>query len=79
MAGAIAPFGFFSHRQPLRINRPGGGGSKAQVEYANLPRIIGIVVGRRLATLLELQTVYGIQDAHDLLEIIAVDAANDRE
>jgi hypothetical protein len=27
----------------------------------------------------ELQTVYGIQDAHDLLEIIAVDAENGKE
>jgi hypothetical protein len=32
-----------------------------------------------LATLLELQTVYGIEDAHNLLEVIAIDAANERE
>ena len=39
--------------------------------------MIGIVVGHRLATLYELQTCYGIQDAHDLLEIVAIDSANE--
>jgi hypothetical protein len=32
-----------------------------------------------LATLHELETVYGEEDAHTLLEIIAVDATNGRE
>jgi hypothetical protein len=32
-----------------------------------------------LATLHELDTVYGIEDAYNLLEIIAVDNANERE
>lgn len=31
-----------------------------------------------LATLHELQTVYGMEDAYDLLEVIAVDAHNRR-
>ena len=79
MAGAFVAFGFFSRRQPLRINRQRAGGDKAQAEYANVPRLIGIIVGRRLATLHELDTIYGEQDAHDLLEIIAVDAANGGE
>ncbi|WP_280818954.1 hypothetical protein [Methylobacterium variabile] len=30
------------------------------------------------ATLHELQTVYGIKDAHDLLEVIQIDAHNER-
>jgi hypothetical protein len=32
-----------------------------------------------LATLAELQTIYGEEDAHNLLEIIAVDSANEGE
>lgn len=32
--------------------------------------------GRR-ATLHELQTVYGVKDAYDLLELMSVDAANE--
>ncbi|WP_244096420.1 transcription elongation factor GreA [Burkholderia dolosa] len=43
-----------------------------------MPRSIGAVVSRRLATLHELQTVYGQDDLHDLLEIIVVDSYNER-
>jgi len=41
-----------------------------------MPGAIGRVVSRRLATLHELQTVYGSQDLYDLMEIMAVDAYN---
>ncbi|CAG9259668.1 Transcription elongation factor GreA [Burkholderia diffusa] len=43
-----------------------------------MPRSIGAVVSRRLATLHELQSVYGQDDLHDLLEIIVVDSYNER-
>jgi len=33
-------------------------------------------VSAKLATLLELDTVYGIKDLYDLLEIVVVDAHN---
>jgi len=79
MGGTETAPGFFARRQPLGIARQGGGGGKAQAEYANVPKIIGVIVGRRLATLHELQTIYGEEDAHNLLEIIAVDSANERE
>ncbi|KVP59464.1 transcription elongation factor GreA [Burkholderia ubonensis] len=48
------------------------------IEYPNVPRSIGAVISRRLATLHELQTVYGQDDLHDLLEIIIVDSYNER-
>ncbi|HDR9087368.1 TPA: transcription elongation factor GreA [Burkholderia vietnamiensis] len=48
------------------------------IAYPNVPRSIGAVVSRRLATLHELQTVYGQDDLHDLLEIIVVDSHNER-
>jgi 4-diphosphocytidyl-2C-methyl-D-erythritol kinase len=48
------------------------------IDYANVPRSIGTVVSRRLATLHELDTVYGTADLHDMIEIIAVDAHNQR-
>jgi hypothetical protein len=41
-------------------------------------RSIAVVVSRRLATLHELQTIYGLADLHDLLEIILVDSHNER-
>ncbi|MCA7985359.1 transcription elongation factor GreA [Burkholderia vietnamiensis] len=43
-----------------------------------MPRAIGVVVSRRLATLHELSTVYGQQDLHDLLELVIVDGHNER-
>lgn len=48
------------------------------MEYANVPRAVGTVVSKGMATLHELDTVYGTQDLFDLIEIIAVDAHNQR-
>lgn len=39
---------------------------------------MGVIVGSRLATLHELQTIYGIEDAWDLLEIIMIDRHNEQ-
>lgn len=44
----------------------------------NVPASIATVISQRLATKHELETVYGVQDLYDLLEIIAVDAHNRR-
>lgn len=44
----------------------------------NVPRIVGGVVGTGLATLHELQTVYSLHDAYDLMEIARVDAYNEQ-
>jgi 4-diphosphocytidyl-2C-methyl-D-erythritol kinase len=37
---------------------------------------IGAVISSRMATLHELDTVYGLLDLHDMLEVLAVDAQN---
>jgi hypothetical protein len=37
-----------------------------------------MVVSSKLATLHELQTVYGVRDLYNLAELVAVDAANHR-
>lgn len=39
--------------------------------------MIGTLVSGRLATLHELQTVYGILDAYNLLELMTVDSVNE--
>jgi hypothetical protein len=36
-----------------------------------------VIVSRQLATLHELQTIYGLEDAYDMLEIILVDNHNE--
>jgi len=46
------------------------------VEYANVPLIIASVVSVKMATLIECQTVYGVEDIYDLLEIASVDGHN---
>ena len=43
----------------------------------NVQPRIGVIVSRKLATLHELQTVYGSEDVYDMLEIIAVDNFNE--
>ena len=60
---------------PLGI---GSGRERRFVEYGNIDRSIAVVVSSRLATMHELQTVYGFRDLYDLLEIIAVDNHNQR-
>jgi len=40
--------------------------------------MFGTLVSKGFCTLHELDTVYGTQDAYDMLEILAVDAHNQR-
>jgi len=42
-----------------------------------MPTGIALVISKKLATLHELQTVYGCQDLYDLLEIIMIDHYNE--
>ncbi len=46
------------------------------MEYANVPRAIGMVLSHKMATLHEMQTVYGVEDVYDMIEIILVDSHN---
>jgi uncharacterized small protein (DUF1192 family) len=48
------------------------------IGYPNVPRNIALVIGRKpaLATLHELDTIYGVEDLHDMLEVMSVDALN---
>jgi hypothetical protein len=44
----------------------------------NVPRAVALVVAARLASLTELGTTLGAEDLYDLLEIMVVDAHNER-
>jgi hypothetical protein len=44
----------------------------------NIPPSIAIVISAEMATLHELDTVYGVEDLYDMLEIITVDGENRR-
>ena len=47
------------------------------IEYPTVPGIIGVVVSKRLATLFELQTIYSLDDAYDMYEVILVNNYNE--
>lgn len=53
-------------------------GAPALIEYVNTPPLIGSLISAKTATLWELQSVYGIMDAYNLLELQTVDAVNQR-
>jgi hypothetical protein len=42
----------------------------------NLSAVIGTLLSKRMATLHELDTIYGVQDVYDMLEVITVDDYN---
>ena len=46
--------------------------------YVNVPPMIGSVVNSKLATLHELETVYGLEDLYNLYEIILIKTANEQ-
>ncbi len=48
------------------------------MNYLNIPKTIATVVSSGKATLHELDSVYGLEDLWDLLEIISIDAHNQR-
>jgi hypothetical protein len=43
----------------------------------NVPRTLGAVISGRLATQVELDTVLGVEDMYNLLEIQNIDAYNE--
>lgn len=48
------------------------------MEFQNVPKTIATVVSSGKATLHELDTVYGVEDLWDMLEIISIEAHNQR-
>lgn len=49
------------------------------IDYVNMPKLIGALHSGKYATLHELQTVYGVLDAYNLLEMMTVDNVNHRK
>lgn len=48
------------------------------IDYPNVPPIIGAVISGGKASLRDLDEWMGLEDVYDLLEIMAVDAHNQR-
>lgn len=47
--------------------------------YVNVPPMIGSVVNSKLASLYELQSIYGTEDLFDLYEVILIKIANEQK
>lgn len=47
------------------------------MSYPNLSPIVGAVIGSKLSTLYELQTIYGSEDLFDLYEVVLVKLHNE--
>ena len=47
--------------------------------YVNIPPMIGSVVNSKLASLYELQSIYGTEDLFDLNEVILIKIANEQK
>lgn len=66
--------GFFYRRKTIDLYFP-----KPQdwtESYVNLPPLISVLISSKQATLNELNTIYGLEDALDMYEIVAVDSYN---
>ncbi len=48
------------------------------VNYANIAGILGTLITYKMATLNELQTVYSLEDAYLIYEILTVNSYNER-
>lgn len=46
------------------------------LDYVNVPTILGMLISGGMASARELQSVYGLEDAYDLAEILLVDSHN---
>ena len=68
---------FFRGRRDLEIDS-GETDVGGLAEYKNLPASVGTVISSRMATLVECQSVLGIEDVYDIIEVLAVDAHNRR-
>ncbi len=52
------------------------GGEVSTIPYPNVSRSIAMAISNGMATLHELDTVYGVEDLYDMLEILVVDSYN---
>lgn len=70
--------GFFGSRRPLALRQRAAddGSGRKGASYKNVSKLIGTLISKRLATLHELKTVYDLEDAYNLLEVLLVDESN---
>jgi len=86
LGGVARSHKFFRERPIIEVDfGDDGGGQKASggtsfLDYKGVPRNIGIALSfeQPRVTLYELQTIYGVEDLHKILEVGLVNAHNAR-
>ena len=71
-----SPPGFFFNIKRIDFGIRDAGKPVKLIEYQAAPQTIATIVSSRLATLHELDTIYGVEDLWILLEINSVDRHN---
>ena len=69
-------YGFFFRRKPVDFGVQNTGPTRRLLNYQATSQALGTVISSGLATLHELDTVYGVEDLWILLEVHAVDRHN---
>lgn len=79
LGGAARSYGFFHGRRRLDTDLSSDDGADL-AEYPNVSPLIGLALscGNPRVTLHELQTVYGLEDLYDMLEVCLVNSHNER-
>ena len=72
----VIAHGFFFRRKQVDFGIRNTGATKQYIDYQATTKAIATVVSSKLATLHELDTVYGVEDLWILLEVNAVDRHN---
>ena len=65
---------FFKTRRVIDFGP--NGDSHQYLQYKNIPQSIGAVVSSRMASLHDLQTIHGMEDVYDMIEVLNVDNHN---
>lgn len=68
---------FFQRRASLNLRGWSRPDNDTSIDFPNVDQLIGSIVAAKFATLHELKSVYTLEDAYDLFEIIAVTRYNE--
>lgn len=74
--GIRTPHGFYFGRHQIDLGV--GDLITGLIEYRNVPPLIASVLSTGMTTLHELDTVYGVEDIFDMLEVSTVNSYNRR-
>lgn len=76
MGGTLVQLLFFRERRGCRLPRVAGSESPS-IDCENVDGLLATIISEKQATLHELKTIYTLEDALNIWEVIAVKRANE--